>query len=120
MLFRFIILPVLLLVVATATGVEKTSARHREIDDDDDDDVEGRKKTLSDAEIHDAILAHMRAIQAPFERLKKAYLANRVHRARELVDGPEIKTDRMSLSRRTANIRERLRGARASRLARLG
>ncbi|KAF4743381.1 hypothetical protein FOZ62_019492 [Perkinsus olseni] len=119
MLFRFIILPVLLLVVATATGVEKTSARHREIDDDDDDD-EGRKKTLSDAEIHDAILAHMRAIQAPFERLKKAYLANRVHRARELVDGPEIKTDRMSLSRRTANIRERLRGARASRLARLG
>ncbi|KAF4687450.1 hypothetical protein FOZ63_025935 [Perkinsus olseni] len=118
MLFRFIILPFLLLVVATATGLEKTSARHREIDDDDDD--EGQKKTLSDAEIHDAIIAHMRAIQAPFERLKKAYLADRVHRARELVDGPEIKTDRMSLSRRTANIRERLRGARASRLARLG
>ncbi|KAF4745340.1 hypothetical protein FOZ63_013177, partial [Perkinsus olseni] len=117
MLFRCIILPVLLLVVATATGLEKISARHREIDDDDDD--EGQKKTLSYAEIHDAIIAHMRAIQAPFERLKKAYLANRVHRARELVDGPEIKTDRMSLSRRTANIRERLRGARASRLARL-
>ncbi|KAF4665988.1 hypothetical protein FOZ61_010294 [Perkinsus olseni] len=118
MLSRFIILPFLLLVVATATGLEKTSARHREIDDDDDD--EGQKKTLSDAESHDAIIAHMRAIQAPFERLKKAYLADRVHRARELVDGPEIKTDRMSLSRRTANIRERLRGARASRLARLG
>lgn len=39
------------------------------------------KKTLSDADIHDAIIAHMRAIQAPFEKLKKAYLANRVNRA---------------------------------------
>ncbi|EER19907.1 hypothetical protein Pmar_PMAR006799 [Perkinsus marinus ATCC 50983] len=117
MLFRYLILHVLF-IVAVAIGLEKATVSHKDLDDDDEDDSD--KKTLSDADIHDAIIAHMRAIQAPFEKLKKAYLANRVNRARELVDGPEIKTDRMSLSRRTANIRERLRSARDSRLARLG
>ncbi|KAF4677003.1 hypothetical protein FOL47_004000 [Perkinsus chesapeaki] len=118
MLFRYIILYILF-AVAIAAGVEKAKTKQKDIIDDDDDE-ETQKKSLSDSDIHNAIIAHMRAIQAPFKRLKEAYLAHRVHRARELVNGPDVKVDHMSLARRTANIRDRLRGARASRIARMG